>query len=256
MADQENQDGLARAKAYLEELNGKLERKEQLTPRDKRFLLRTGKLTYKALVAPESLTPAERNRIRLMPPPDEVAANIRRVTGGAMSTPDEVFRKVVSSSGGGELTDDDDDDDLVSLVVHGFAVPASVYEEARRLPWVRKLGAAWGLAFNAVTTPAEREAHRAAVALETPERVERRRRRELEGVGPLETAEQRAGYRVRERRLKEEAAERGRVWDGQDEELFARAREEMMRMADELEGEECRCESCAAGGVDAVCLVP
>ncbi|KAK1769125.1 hypothetical protein QBC33DRAFT_532343 [Phialemonium atrogriseum] len=166
MADQENQDGLARAKACLEELNGKLERKEQLTPRDKRFLLRTGKLTYKALVAPESLTPAERNRIRLMPPPDEVAANIRRVTGGAMSTPDEVFRKVVAGPA------DAVTDDLVSLVVHGFAVPASVYEEARRLPWVRKLGAAWGLAFNAVTTPAEREAHGAAVALETPERVE------------------------------------------------------------------------------------
>ncbi len=55
-----------------------------------RALLRTRNLAYKALTFPESLTPAERNRILRMPPPDEVTANTKQVTNGAMSTPNEL----------------------------------------------------------------------------------------------------------------------------------------------------------------------
>ena len=82
---------LEKAKVYLEGLDAKLERKEELSLAEKRFLLETGELGYKALIFPKSLTPAETNRILCMPPPDEVTANIKRVTNGAMSTPDEMY---------------------------------------------------------------------------------------------------------------------------------------------------------------------
>ncbi len=82
---------IEKAKVYLEGLDAKLERKEELSLAEKRFLLETGELGYKALTFPDSLTPAERNRIFRMPAPDEVTANIKRVTNGAMSTPDEMF---------------------------------------------------------------------------------------------------------------------------------------------------------------------
>ena len=89
---------IKKGKVYLEGLNAKLESKEELSLAEKRFLLETGELGYKALIFPESLTPAETNRILQMPPPDEVTANIKRVTNGAMSTPDEMFQAALDDA--------------------------------------------------------------------------------------------------------------------------------------------------------------
>ncbi len=98
MASAVDPESRAKGIAYRKALEDKIERREELSLGEKRFLLRTGVLPYKALTFPESLTPAERNRLRFMPPPDEVAASIRRLTNGAMSTPDEVFQKALDDA--------------------------------------------------------------------------------------------------------------------------------------------------------------
>lgn len=68
---------------------------------------------------------------------------------------------------------------------------------------------------------------------------------ELAMVGPIKTPEQHAAYFQNEARLRAAANEKGKLWDEQDEKLFAETKESMMKMADDLEGEECRCEICS-----------
>jgi hypothetical protein len=235
---QDEPEGLTRAKAYLEEMHGKLERKEPLTLREKRFLLRTYNLPYKALTFPESLTPAERNRILLMPPPDEVTANIRRVTNGTMSTTEEVFQRAIEDAE--TMTDEE-----LALIIDGFATPESIYEQTRRFRWLGKFGRIGHLAFNAMKTDLEKTAHRRAAIRESPERTALRREREVASVGSIETSEQRRAYFQNEARLRAAAEEKGRLWDEQDKVLFTEVKASMMKMADELDGEECHCESCS-----------
>ncbi|KAK3900792.1 hypothetical protein C8A05DRAFT_35562 [Staphylotrichum tortipilum] len=78
---------LALRTAYLNGLHAKIKRQEP-----------SPSLRYKALTFPDALTPAERNSLLWMPPPPEVEANIRRVTGGAVSTPEELFQRVLDDA--------------------------------------------------------------------------------------------------------------------------------------------------------------
>jgi hypothetical protein len=236
---QDEPEGLTRAKAYMKKLVGKIERKESLTGREKRFLLRTGDLPFKALTFPESLTPAERNRIRLMPPPDEVTANIRRISNGTMSTPEEVFQRAIEAA---ETMSDEE----LDLIFYGFEAPESLYEKMGRSPWMNKFGNIGRLAFNAVTTEQEKLAHRAAAKInDSPERRALRKERVLAEAGPMRTSEQRTVYFQNEARLRAVAAEKRRRWEEEDKKLFAEVREAMMKMADALEGEVCDCEICS-----------
>lgn len=72
---------LGRTKKFLNEILEKAEKREELTMREKRFLLRTENLATKAIAFPESLTPAERNRVRWMPPPEDVLIQGRSSRG-------------------------------------------------------------------------------------------------------------------------------------------------------------------------------
>lgn len=58
----------------------------RLTRLERLLILSRCDLPGKALARPEAITEAERNLILRRPPPDMLAANIREVTGGAMST--------------------------------------------------------------------------------------------------------------------------------------------------------------------------
>lgn len=93
-----------------------------------------------------------------MPPPDEVTANIRRVTNATMSTPEEVFQRAIDAA---ETMSDDE----LALIFYGFAAPESVYEKTRRFPWISKLGHMGRVAFNVVTTELEKTAHRRAAKI-------------------------------------------------------------------------------------------
>ena len=229
-----NKEDLTRAVAYRESILAKIEANTPLTCPEKRFLLRTGRLHYKALAFPESLTPSQRNRIRYSPPPDVVKSNILAATNGQLSTPGELYDKVLGDPA--SLSSDE-----LSLITRNLYRPASTHEAQARRKWQNKTSGdrAWNLAFNKVTTEQEAEAHRAAVREEMrPEREEERRRVFLEKVGRLET-EERERYHEGERRAAEEAGVRLREWQEEDERLEREVREEMRAMADAMEGECC-----------------
>jgi hypothetical protein len=181
-----------RGNAYLKGLHGKIERKEELSLREKRHLLRTGLLPYKALAVPESLTPAERNRILNMPPPDVVTANILRVTNGAMSTPDEVFQAALDNAAAMASEE-------LDLIMLSFRAPESLYERTASFSWVGKLGRAGYLAFNAIVPDRAARAHRAAVlasGLLSPGSFEAtlKQAQLLAAKEPLDTPEKHAAY--------------------------------------------------------------
>jgi hypothetical protein len=79
------------------DIHAMVKAKEPLTDKDKLVMLFTYKLPYKDLAFPESLTPAEHNRLLQRPPPDEVTEIIRKVTNGARSTPEEVMDMALSN---------------------------------------------------------------------------------------------------------------------------------------------------------------
>ncbi|KAK1749927.1 hypothetical protein QBC47DRAFT_395235 [Echria macrotheca] len=228
---------LAQAVAYRDTILTKIESNQSLTCSEKRFLLRTGSLPYKALAFPESITPAQRNRIRYSPPPDIVKANIIKVTDGQLSTPEELYAKVLrdpGSLGPEELT----------LIVRNMFLPGSTHEALARRRWQNKTSGskAWNMAFNRVTTEQEAEAHRAAAREEMrPEREEEKRRDYLEKVGKLETSEERESYHARERMMAEQAGERLKEWEEYDKILEKEVKAEMKRMADEMPQGECDC---------------
>ena len=237
-----NKEDVARAVAYRESILAKTEASQPLlTCAEKRFLLRTGSLAYKALAFPESLTPAQRNRIRYSPPPSQVTANILRATHGALSTAEELYEKVLRDSS--QCSEEE-----LTLITRNLFLPASTQEAQARRTWQNKTSAdrAWNLAFNRVTTEMEAEAHRAAVREEMKaERVEQKRRGFLERMGvtgDLEmTGEQRERYHERERMAGVEAGKRLREWEGEDEKLEVEVREEMRRMADGMGEGGCSC---------------
>jgi len=236
-------DALARAKAYRKALLAKIDtNEEELSKREKRFLLRTGSLPFKAITYPESLTPAERNRLRFMPPPDEVAATIQRVTNGAMSTPEELYQKAIDDAESLPLAE-------LQLITFDFDIPATVYDAGTRNPWLSKLGPERMAAYLRITTDLEKRARwRATAVMEMPERVAEMKTWELGFQAPRipEDKTQLTAWLQRIEQLRARAAEKQRLLDEYDEKLFAEARESMSRMADELEGEVCHCESCSA----------
>ena len=232
-----SQQDLARAVAYRESILAKVEANKPLTCAEKRFFLRTGKLAYKALAFPESLTPAQRNRLRYSPPPEEVTANILKASNGKLSTPSELYAKVLRDPG--SLNSDE-----LTLITRNLYLPASLQEALARRKWQNKTSGskAWNLAFNRVTTEEEAQAHRAAVAEQRrPEREAEKEREYKERVGPLETGEQREGYHANERRLVEEAGERLRAWEEWDRVFEGEVKVEMGRMADGMGEGECEC---------------
>ena len=222
---------LEKAKVYLEGLNAKLERKEELSLAEKRFLLETGELGYKALTFPESLTLAETNRILCMPPPDEVTANIKRVTNGAMSTPDEMFQAAL--------------DDAEAMTTEELILIRSLFKAAEDnmygLRWGGKLGRPGALALNAIAPQRLVDGWRAACRVEMRD-PNSPRFKEMQAKALAEKAEppeQRAARFERQSR-------RARRREEYDVKLFAEAAESMLKLAGELEGEVCDCEVCAA----------
>lgn len=234
---------LAKGEVYLEGLNAKLERKEELSLAEKRFLLETGMLGYKALTFPESLTQAETNRILRMPPPDEVTANIKLVTNGAMSTPNEMFQAAVDDAEA--MTTEE-----LTLIKTLFKVTeVNIWQSSATIRWGRKLGKLGRLAVNTIAPGLLRDGFRAACRVlmdsESP-RMVAKAAKALTESGPVDTPEQHAAHFERERRLQEKAAERACRWEEYDVKLFAEAAESMLKMAAELEGEVCECELCVA----------
>ncbi len=235
---------IEKGKVYLEGLNAKLERKEELSLAEKRFLLETGELGYKALTFPESLTPAETNRILHMPPPDEVTANIKRVTNGAMSTPDEMFQAALDDAEA--MTTEE-----LRLIKTMFkAAEDNIYESATTIRWVGKLGKPGALALNAIAPQRLRDAIRAAGRVEMRDpnsaRFKARQAKALAENPPPKTPEQHAAHFERQSRKQESAVEKARRWEEYDVKLFTEAAESMLKLASELEGEVCDCELCAA----------
>ena len=241
MSSQLGPEAIERGRAYLRALHGKIERKEELSLREKRYLLHTGKLPYKALTFPESLTPAERNRILRMPPPDEVTANIKRVTNGAMSTSEEMYQAALDNAEA--MTDDQ-----LQLIALSFYLSESIYETTPHLRWSGKLGKAGDLAFNAIIPKHVGKAHHAVhlVGLDdlSSERFAAYQARVLAAIGPLDTPEKHTAWAENNGRQQELAAEKARQWDEYDVKLLTEAKESMVKMADELEGEVCYCELC------------
>jgi hypothetical protein len=81
-------------KAYeiSKELYEKAEKtNDQLTEEERALLLSRGDVVGKALAHPDSLTVEERYRVLQWSPPDELHAAIGRATGGALSTPEELY---------------------------------------------------------------------------------------------------------------------------------------------------------------------
>ena len=235
---------IEKAKVYLEGLDAKLERKEELSLAEKRFLLETGELGYKALTFPNSLTPAERNRIFRMPAPDEVTANIKRVTNGAMSTPDEMFQAALDDAEA--MTTEE-----LRLITTLFKVTEdNIYESTTNLRWGGKLGKPGALALNALVPQRMRDAIRAAGRVEVYDMNSPRWKawetKSLAENPPPKTREEHAAHFERQSRKKESAAEKARRWEEHDVKLFAEAAESMLKLAGELEGEVCDCELCAA----------
>ena len=235
---------IEKGKVYLEGLNAKLERKEELSLAEKRFLLETGDLGYKALTFPESLTPAETNRILRMPPPDEVTANIKRVTNGAMSTPDEMYQAALDDAEA--MTTEE-----LTLLKSMFKVTEdNIWESASTLRWGGKLGRPGALAFNAIAPDRLRDAFRAACRVEMRDpnspRFKAMQAKALAENPPPETPEQHAAHFERQSRKEKSAAEKARRWEEHDVKLFAEAAESMSKLAGELEGEVCDCELCVA----------
>lgn len=227
-------------KAYLAEMLEKFERKEEFTICEKRALLRTGNLPYKALLFPESLTPAERNRCQYMPPPDEVEAGIRKITNGAMSRPEELLQKAIDTA---ETMPDAE----LALVVKRFDVQESLYEKVSRLSWATKSGRIGELAYNALETDLlTRLNNRAWDVYQSDERYNKRI---APGSGfPVRTSEQITAYHANERRLQQVAAEKVRRWEEEDKKLYAEAKTSMFKMADELDAVVCPCKACSRGG--------
>lgn len=238
-----SKEDLAKAIAYRDSILTKLESDTPLTCAEKRFCLRTGKLPYKALAFPLSLTPAERNRIRYSPPPAEVTANILKASNGALSTPSELYAKVLRDPGSLNSSE-------LKLLVRNMHLPGSLWEQMARRRWTDKYDSrAWHLAYNKITTEEEIAAHRAAVRESMREERNREREREhKERVGPLETSEQIDREHAEDRRLMAEAKEKERMWDDQDEVLWREVKAEMNRMADEMGDGPCCCGKCEVEG--------
>jgi hypothetical protein len=81
-------------KAYeiSKELYEKAEKaNDQLTEEERALLLSRGDVVGKALAHPDSLTVEERYKVLQWSPPDELHAAIRKATGGALSTPEELY---------------------------------------------------------------------------------------------------------------------------------------------------------------------
>ena len=235
---------MEKAKVYLDGLDAKLERKEELSLAEKRFLLETGELGYKALTFPDALTPAERNRIFRMPAPDEVTANIRLVTKGAMSTPDEMFQAALDDAEA--MTTEE-----LRLITTLFkATGDNIYESSGSLRWGGKLGRPGALALNALVPDRMRDAIRAAGRVNVYDmnspRFKAWQAKSLAENPPLKTPEDHVAHFQRQSRNQELAAEKARRWEEYDVKLFAEAAESMLKLAAELEGEVCDCELCAA----------
>jgi len=69
----------------------------ELTGEDRALLLSRGDLIGKALAQPSSLTEAERNEVLGRQSPDQVRANIERVSNGRMSTVAELVSKTLEN---------------------------------------------------------------------------------------------------------------------------------------------------------------
>ncbi|KAK3937476.1 hypothetical protein QBC46DRAFT_392600 [Diplogelasinospora grovesii] len=63
----------------------------QLTEEERALLLSRGDVVGKALAHPDELTVDERYKVLQWSPPDELHAAIRKATGGALSTPEELY---------------------------------------------------------------------------------------------------------------------------------------------------------------------
>lgn len=230
-------------RAYLEELAAKLEREEEPTVCEKRALLLTEYLGFKALVFPETLTPAERNRCQFMPPPDEVEANIVKVTDGALSRPEEILQKAIDSA-------ETKSDTELTLILQRFEVHEPVYESINRRAWARRLsniGELGDLACNSLQTELLTTATLRAWKIYAEERG---------GIAPFaldesystKTSEEIAAYHEADMREKQLAAEKVRRWDEQDRKLFEEARTSMFKMADERDAVLCPWKAFRRGG--------
>ncbi len=158
-----------------------------------------------------------------MPPPDEVAANIRRITNGAMSTPDEVFQEALDDAEGMP-------DDELTLITRAFQAPKSTHEGTRRIRWSGKFGRAGDLAYRNITTQREHEAFtRAGDVDNDPERFAAEMARHAAEAGPMDSPERINAYFENDNRMRELAEAKARRWEEDDEKLFAEARESMRK---------------------------
>jgi hypothetical protein len=90
-------------KAYeiSKELYEKAEKtNDQLTEEERALLLSRGDVVGKTLAHPDSLTVEERYRVLQWSPPNDLHAAIRKATGGALSTPEELYTMAHNGSGG------------------------------------------------------------------------------------------------------------------------------------------------------------
>lgn len=156
---------------------------------------------------------------------------IERVSGGTMSTPEEMYQKAVSSA-------DTMFEHELRLVLDSFHETKPMYDVRYRMCWTAKLGRMGGIALNLITTDLESRAHqRAAHILVIDEGYKAKRREAEERLlrGNPDLNKQRVEeHRASHGRNSQEAAERAQRLEEWDKRLFAGTAEVMRRMADEI----------------------
>jgi hypothetical protein len=193
--------------------NGTFTREEKIT------LLKTRFLPYKALAAPESIAPEERNRLLNRPPPDEVAANVLRITKGISSTAEELIQRAADDAN--SLTTQE-----LILISRGFFDLDGIYDGGRHLTWGCKWGDAAEAALQYITTDDGIYGIRQAITVLfiTPGRSEEHNKiidAKLAEVGGDDNA-------------KERANEKSKQWELHDQKLLREAAVSMDLLLQEL----------------------
>ncbi|KAK4104494.1 hypothetical protein N658DRAFT_521147 [Parathielavia hyrcaniae] len=113
---------------------------DQLTEAERQLFLNRGDVVAKALGSPDFLTTEEIHQACGWSPPDVVRPNIQHATGGRLSTPAELFRKVKDALENGQF-DTAINDEAACLIVYSFYAlevsPPRRFEEPHGIPGLR-----------------------------------------------------------------------------------------------------------------------
>lgn len=104
---------------------------DQLTQEERHLLLSRGDIVGKALAHPDSLTADEMHQVALFPPPNVVRANIQRVTGGKLSTSNELFAKARDAMDRGEFETTLSHDEILLLKRSFYATDEMAFSGER-----------------------------------------------------------------------------------------------------------------------------